>query len=547
MRRTSTTLRMAAGSLAWAAIAIAGCTEGGGGPACVDAKCDSAGDFQDLLADRADPIAQFLRGAGADAEGVMEGDYRSVLFGVAEVMGCPADSIMTFALSDTLFAAQPFPRLISVACSGDDARASDFFIAASFQDEATGDLDFRDVEMFAWDATARRYRFYAFEPAESDPTKVAVQVEPKRCQQCHLTPSDTLPTGMPMTPIMNELNRPWTHWNAEPGFPSFNYELPAGIDQKENFASLMPRHRGAAARLEEIIKNGGHLKVAQARLRERRNPANLDEVMNLLRPVFCSEQVNYVSEDFESGVLFNSVAVDPGLRNAFKAIRPDDWPYGWVNGDTMRIGAPPGATLTQIPVRGNADITTEQQMIAVRALTPQQVIRVRALDWMNPVFSDLRCGLWQGAVERFRVDPPSLAGLARNSDAMPVVFEAIMTLGGQPLDSGEPDRFIVFGDASAGADGLEQALADGSLATASCGEDGAGFCVVDVDQLGELINSHVQGIETAIDPRAPLSEARQKRICRILEPVTPQDDRFESEPIRFEARPALPVECPSQR
>jgi hypothetical protein len=260
--------------------------------------------------------------------------------------------------------------------------------------------------------------------------------------------------------------------------------------------------------------------------------------------VFCTEQVNYVSEDFESGVLFSSVVIDPGLRNAFKAIRPDNWPWGWVNGDTMRIGSPPGAVLTQIPVRGNADVTTEQQMISLRALTPQQILRVRALDWKNPVFSDLRCGLWTDAVERFRTDAPSLAGLERNSDALPVVFEAIMTLGGHPLDAGQEDRYIAFGDASAGTAGLEQALADGSLASASCGSDGSGFCVVDIEQLGALVHQHVQGIESSADPRAPLAAARQERVCKILEPVTPPDDRFESEPIRFEARAALPIACP---
>ncbi|HLU65405.1 MAG TPA: hypothetical protein VKZ63_03990 [Kofleriaceae bacterium] len=533
------------GPLAGLAAAVAGCTTAGPGGSCGGGKCDSAGDFQSELDGRGDPIAEFLRGAEVDRDGVMEADYRTFLLGVAEVMGCTSESVMTFSLSDNLFMAEPFPRLISVACSDDDARASDFFIAASFRDDATGDVDLRDVEMFAWDQAARTYRFYAFQPAESDPSKVAVEVEPKRCQQCHLTPSDLVPLGMPMTPIMNELDRPWTHWNAEPGFPSFQYDLPDGMESMPNFAEVMGRHRGAASRLEEIIRRGGHPKVAQARLRTRRDPADLDQVMHLLRPLFCSEQVNYVSEDFHSGVLFSSAVVDPGLRNMFRAIRPSDWPWGWVNGDTMRIAAPTGETVTQIPVRGNADVTTEQQMVAVRALTPYQVLRVRALDWKRPVFSELRCGLWTGAVERFRTDPPSLAGLERNSDAMPVVFEAIMRLGGQPLDPGQPELFIAAGDGGPeAASALEQALADGTIDSATCGEDGSGFCVVDVEQFGEMVHRHLRSFEEAADPRPALIEERDRRICEILAPVEPVDDRFEEPPIRFENRPALPIECP---
>jgi len=403
----------------------------------------------------------------------------------------------------------------------------------------------RDVEMFAWDATNRKYRFYAFKPAEADDSKVEIEVEPKRCQQCHLTPADLVPTGMPMTPIMNEMNRPWTHWNAEPGFTSFEYELPTTVMSKPDFSEFMNKHKGPASRFEKIISDGGQLKVAQARLRDRRNPANLDETMNMLRPLFCSEQINYVSEDFTSGVLFSAAVVDPGIRNMYRAIRPDNWSWGWVNGDTMRLPPPSGdSALTQIPVRGNADIVTEQQLVALRGLTPHQVLRVRALDWKKPVFSDFRCGLWTGAVERFHTSPPSLAGLSTNAAALPIVFEAIMTLGDKRLHSGQDDHMIAVGDADeATVDALKEALANGTLASATCNEDGTGFCVADVDQLGVMVDQQMASFEDASDPRPALAAERMRRICKVLEPVDPQDDRFEDDPVRFENRPALPVEC----
>jgi hypothetical protein len=544
--RTGISLTVAAALLALGmALASSGCTTAGSDPSCGGDKCDAAEDFLAKLDGRMDPIADFLRASAVDADGRMEGDYKSFLFGVNEKRGCAADTVMTFALSDNLVMDEPFPRLISVGCSSDDVKASEFYIAASFRDEATGDVDMRDVEMFAWDATNRKYRFYAFKPAESDDAKVEIEVEPKRCQQCHLTPSDLAPTGMPMTPIMNEINRPWTHWNAEPGFTSFQYELPSDVAGKPNFSELMTKHKGPASRFERIITDGGHLKVAQARLRDRRNPANLDETMNMLRPLFCSEQINYVSEDFTSGVLFSSAVVDPGLRNMYKAIRPDNWSWGWVNGDTMRLTPPTGdSALTQMPVRGTADIMTEQQLVALRALTPHQVLRVRALDWRKPVFSDFRCGLWTGAVERFRTSPPSLSGLTSNAAAMPVVFEAIMTLGENRLHSGADDRVIAIGDASEETiAAVAQALADGTLGSATCEEDGSGFCVADVDQLGTMVDRHVKSFEDASDPRPAMVTERARRICEVLEPVEPQDDRFEDQPVRFENRPALPVEC----
>lgn len=549
MNRTGTTVAIVAGALLALVLALvsAGCGAAGDAGSCGGAKCDSADGFQSQLEGRADPIADYLRGAGADDDGVIAADYKSMLSKIAGQMGCGEDSVKTFVLSDDLISGKPFPRLISVACSDDDSKASDFFIAASFEDEDTGDVDMRNIEMFAWDATARAYRFYAAQPVDGTSDQIDVDLDPKRCQQCHQTPADLVPTGMPMTPIMNELDRPWTHWNAAPGFPSLDFDLPAGMADEPNFAELFDGHKGSASRFEAIIRNGGHSKVARARLRGRRDPADLDQTMNLLRPLFCSEQINYASEDHDSGVVVNASVIDPGIRNMYLAIRPNDWPWGWVNGDTMRL-PPPGATLPlrQIPVRGNADVITEQQMVMLRALSPWQVLRVRALDWKKPVFSDFRCGLWTSAVEEFRTNPPSLAGLERNSDAMPVVFEAIMQLGGMSLSPGADERVIAMADASEeNVDALRAALADGSLASSTCGPDGSGFCVADVDQLGGMIDGWVQGFEQDAEPRARLQKERDRRICTILETVTPEDDRFEDQPVRFENHPALPdASCP---
>ena len=193
------------------ALFASACSAGQDPDDCGQDKCDGAGDFMSQLEGREDVIAQLLRQSEVDAEGVMHADYTTFLYGVSNLQGCSDETVKTFTVSDDLISgADPFPRLISVACSDQDSKASEFFIAASFEDAETGDVDLRDVEMFAWDAQARRYRFYAFAPA-GDSDSVEVEIEPKRCQGCHLTPSDTGALGMRMTPIMNELTRPWTH------------------------------------------------------------------------------------------------------------------------------------------------------------------------------------------------------------------------------------------------------------------------------------------------------------------------------------------------
>ncbi len=510
---------------------------------CTGGKCDGFSDVLDKLQGRADPIATYLKTLDISLAGQVKLDYEQVLKGVAGVMGCSEDSVAVFTVSDDLITGSAFPRLISVACSDDASKASDFFIAASFQNEETGDVDVRDVEMFAWDATARQYMFYAFQPV--DDQRVQLDVGPKRCEGCHLTPADTSPTGMRMTPIMNELNRPWTHWNAEPGFPSHEFSVPAGMDEKPHYKALAVAHRAPASRFEEIVKFGGHAKVAAARIRDRRNAPNLDEIMGMLRPVFCNEQINYVSEDHDSGSLFGSSLVDPGLRNMYMQIRPDNWAWDWINNDSIRLGAPGGdGPVIQIPIRGNADIAMETSLVTTKVLTPHQVLRVRALDWQHPVFSDFRCDLWRDANDRFKSSPPDFGTASRASQVMSDIFEQIMSVNGKPLAGSAPETLIMMPDAKVGGDALRAAAEAGTLESGRCST--VGYCPGDVDTLGSELELHMQSLLSS-DTRAALRSARQERICHILDDVAQQsgDDRFPEGSKRFPNMPSLPsVDCP---
>ncbi len=524
--------------------AFTGCgSEVGPDRDCESGKCD---DKEPTLAERNDPIATYLKTLDISDEGLMASSYQDILFGVAEVMGCSTDSIAVFTVSDDLIASEPFPRLVSVACKDDDSKASDFFIAASFEDAETGDVDIHDVEMFAWDKSAREYMFYAFEPDEEEEDLVRLEVGPQRCEGCHLTPADTSPIGMRMTPIMNELNRPWTHWNAEPGFPSHQFSVPPGMDEKPNYSELAIARRAPAQRFEEIVRFGGHAKVASARIRDRRNAPNIDEIMGMLRPVFCSEQVNYVSEDHDSGILFNSALVDPGIRNMYVQIRPNDWAWDWLNDEVVRLGSPNDDAVVQIPVRGNADVTMETSLVTTKVLTPHQILRARALDSDNPVFSDFRCNLWRDAYDNFKASPPDFGDATRNMHVMSELFEKIMSVDGNPLAGSNPETIIMMPNADdRSITRLRSAASQGQLENGNCENDG--FCAGDVDALGARLEQNVQAILSS-QPRESLRSMRQSRICHILDTVAgvDGDDRFPAGSTRFPNMPSLPsVDCGS--
>ena len=283
---------------------------------CGDAKCDDLGPVGEQLAMFNDPIAVWLR-ANIDKNGNIDVAYLAMLEGIAKQQGCAKDTIDSYVISDALVgdSGSAFPRIVNTVCSTDRTKADLAFFALSFADETGVDVDTRTIEMFAWDATTFSYRFYKGEPVDGSKTKVSIRPEPAECQECHLAPEHFKGAQMPMTPIMNELSAPWEHWFAEP--QSFNHSVPDATKKAPNFKALAgdgSPFRKSAARLEQTIRSAFTQRVATARLRLRRNVTNVDEAMSLLRPLFCDEQLTYVTEDGASGVLSSAAAVDEGPR-----------------------------------------------------------------------------------------------------------------------------------------------------------------------------------------------------------------------------------------
>lgn len=474
---------------------------------CNGGKCDSADDtVREQLDGLDEVIADWLRASPMTDDGVLETDLPTALTRIAELSGCDISTLKTFVLSDDLVAGRPFPRLISTLCSDDETRAADFFIAASFLDPSNPfDVDVRNLEMFAWDKTQRRYVFYATLPVPGSDTEVQVQVEPRRCQQCHLNSRSLDDAHMPMLPIMNELTSPWPHWNAEPDFPSHTFVLDDETRTAPNFTLLTAGDRlGSAVQFEQIIRAAQTNRVIATRLRERRNrPADLDQTMALLRPLFCAEQINYVTEDHDSRVLPTASIIGGGTREAYLAISPTDWPWQWLNDGKLRFDDNSDDPLAMIPVRGNADVEFERRLIAVKAIDPIDVLRIRALDWQRPVLSELRCDLWKSATARLRENPPEIDPEMRNSDLIPVLYEQIMKLDGESLIAGD-DQLIAIADGTQPQDRV----------------------TVGLIEFGDLLQAHADGTEGE-GGRQRLREARDTRLCSVK--------------TEFPNRPALPA------
>lgn len=504
---------------------------GEGGQTCTSGgKCDAPDSVRSQLEELDDPIARWLLESPMTEDGILITDYLTAVEKVAEQMSCSMESMRTFVLSDDLVAGTPFPRLVSTVCSDDDTRASEFFIAASFADPANpDDVDVKNLEMFAWDTTARRYRFYATLPIQGR-EEVQVEVEVRRCTQCHLNSRSLDDDGMPMLPIMNELTRPWPHWNAEPDFPSHTFEVSEATRAAANFGALTGGGRLASAALfEQIVRSAQSNRVIASRLRARRDPADVGAAMALLRPLFCDEQVNYATEDFASGVLPASAVITGGTRDMFLAVRPSDWPWQWLNADVIRFedAAGDGARLAMMPVRGAADVEYEKRLVSVKALTPQQVLRIRALDWATPVFSPVRCALWKEARARLRAAPPDLSATPTNSELVAVLYGEVMKVDKISLLAGGADQVIAVRDAAA-MEGLRAALAAGTVESGSCTTDG--FCAVDLIGFGNLLDGRAAAAE-ASGGRDGLLLERERRLCVV------QND--------FAARPAFDrAACP---
>lgn len=397
-----------------------------GEPDCSEDRCDAVSSRDELFAaidGFADPVAEMLR-AGATEEGTLAGDYQTVLDALGEITGCAADTERSFVV---LSNADFIPKMLFARCADEPQLASRFFVAVPSLDDG-GDMEPQSLHLSAWDDDAGRYRHYATTP-RSDGGDMAINVAPSFCLGCHGGP-EKLEVWQP---LMNEMTNPWSGWNAEPGFTSnlFDDYLDSGTASGDTYRAMTaPDRHDSASNLEPLIRAGLNRYVG-ARVRERNEAASLETALDLLRPLFCDEQVNYVSEIHDSGELRAAALVDDGLRQLLGQTDPG-LEYAWIHEDTVRLSAPGAgeSPVSLIPTRSESAVQTELALAARLVLDPAELLRARALDWTRPVGSDLRCQIYRDG--RARIEAGALDGVAAETTADLIAPAYSEILAGQP-------------------------------------------------------------------------------------------------------------------
>ncbi len=473
---------------------------------CVGDRCETEGSKEELLQaidGYNDPVARFLR-ASATEQGTLEGDYRLILDGVGTELGCDPSTESSFVvLSNQGY----LPKPIVTRCADNALDASQFFAAMVTNVDGTG-IDAKQMHLASWDADAGTYRRYA--TAGTPSGEMAVNVAPEFCLGCH-GGTQKLDTW---APIMNEMSSPWANWNAHPGFVSLEFDElldPTFADDATYRDLTRDGLLDSAASLEPIVR-AGQQRVTNARLKQRTVDADLTRALELVRPLFCDESTNYVSEVHRSGELRTHALVDDAIRNLYRSADVDG-PWSWL-ADT-RIQLPPPATneapVTLIPVRGESTIGIELGLVARGVLQPIDALRVRALDWKHPVQSSFRCDLYQQGAQRIAAGVLDGQTAITVEDLVPAVFAEIMTVGGVPFAPVAPGAVLAIADADAAA---RAQVAAGSW---------SGF-EVSLTGFGDLLESHVASYEAA-PMRSALAAERDLRACQIAkDPTAPLFD-----------------------
>jgi hypothetical protein len=496
-------VRRSAGPLATVALALG--TACDGAPAsdggCAEESCEVAATREELFAaidGFADPMAVLLRERADDAGG-LEGAFEEVLDGLGAATGCGPETERAFVV---LSNQELLPKGIVTRCVDDPVAASAFFMVIE-PDQAGTDLDPEHVRVAAWDPEAGAYHRYQM-VARPESGGLGVAVEPAFCTSCHGGPFGV----EAWTPIMNEMTNPWAQWNAEPGFASFQFDeaFPSGA-RGPVFDELTQDGRlDSASNLEPIVRAAID-RTANARLSVRDEAPDLEVALSLLRPVFCDESVNFVSEVHDAGELQTSALVDPGLRGAMLALADEaGWPWAWVTSPTIRIPPPTDGepALALLAVRGETTVQAEAALSSRRVLEAEDVLRVRALDWTHPVFSELRCGLFRDAAERARAGSVDPAAHADNTSLVRALYDEAMVLpvAGElvPLRASSAGDIVAVADAQDPESAAALAAGDLSALEASPAE------------LGAAVDAWVTQFEGG-DARARLEAERRRRGC----------------------------------
>jgi hypothetical protein len=458
------------------------------GEACSVPTSDDA--LLDALEGHDDVVAQWLRD-NVDAAGRVSQDAPSLLDGIGAAMECDRAARETYVvLSNPLV-----PKAVVAHCADSPADASR--LLTIFEPNATiGDLDAEHVRMAAWDSAAGRYRRYQFAPHPAG--ELGVVAEPDFCADCHGFAEHG------WAPIMSEMTNPWARWHAEPDFASVLFDEAATLDYQGPTWDWLTEDLDSASRLEPIVR-AAMTRVTDASALRRTEPSTVEGADAMLRPVFCDDTFNYVSEAHESGELDLSAAIDPMIRRALEAADPDIV-GAWAVQEQLKLPAASDEAdaIRGLPVRSTLGTEAEATLLSRMVLAPIDLLRVRALDWTHPVGSSLRCSLYE---DGFASWSPASGGTT--AEAVRELYDVVMT----PLAVRDLGDDVVL------------AVADGAgVAIEDLGEDDRST----LSEWNDAIEAHLERVEST-DGRQRLQGEVQVRGCiaASIDPTMPDVPGFD--------------------
>lgn len=191
----------------------------------------------------------------------------------------------------------------------------------------------------------------------------------KACFGCHLNGA----------PLMNELSEPWTNWiSPKKRLPTS--KLSGSTKELVEQATLADHLEQVIRSATETYANGLHpLDGWVNRTRDGLLPGGVAE---MLKPLFCQTELNYLSADTTLGLplqLFFDPSVTAGAALMLPAVTAD--------AKTMRPFL--------LPVRAVRDEVTERVLVKRDYITDGIAVAIRLLDDENDVFSSKRCGVFE--------------------------------------------------------------------------------------------------------------------------------------------------------
>jgi hypothetical protein len=385
----------------------------GGDPDCDGAKCDDADEIAEspcdgVLVDLAgrglgkgkiagllgDPLAKLAFGTGESCPNtfpdVVEkllasekcSGHRSMLVSeTAQLLGEPTD----------------YRSVTFMDCEVEDGQQGQVFFS-TFGIRPASDLAKTKIpenaEMFAFDPVAGVFNYYETKDEEieffgnsQEFVEKGASGQTRRCAGCH--------TGG--GPIMKEHDAPWLHWRPD-------FDSPGHSEIIEANAKLMGDESDGVD-LEGLVDQGNDGWNARRLQFTRDGLGTSTTVADLLRPVFCTVEVNLDSEFGEqvfSGPLTEMVT-DSTISGFGQVDLSNEDYQAIISSFGSRMEAPTDkidtiGAFTRIQ-RGVADLDYQQKLVDEEILDQEFVEDVLMVDFTRALFSTDRCKLLDFAPE----------------------------------------------------------------------------------------------------------------------------------------------------